>query len=104
MPGLAIHARTPVLRRSATGVRARDLAIIENIASLPLNVAARDVLYEVLDGRDALFFTTTIWPGSVNSSRTLMDRATKPRGVTSRSMISLGDVNWPNVGFARPRS
>jgi len=32
-----------------------DLVIVENLASLPLNLAARDVLYEVLDGRRALF-------------------------------------------------
>jgi glycosyltransferase involved in cell wall biosynthesis len=32
-----------------------DLVIIENLASLPLNVAARDVLYEALKGRVALF-------------------------------------------------
>ncbi len=32
-----------------------DLVVVENLASLPLNVAARDVLYRVLHGRDALF-------------------------------------------------
>ena len=32
-----------------------DLVIVENLASLPLNGAAREVLYEVLHGRAALF-------------------------------------------------
>lgn len=32
-----------------------DLVIVENLVSLPLNVAARDVLYRALDGRCALF-------------------------------------------------
>ncbi len=32
-----------------------DLVIVENVASLPLNPAARDVLYEALEGRKALF-------------------------------------------------
>ncbi|MDE3092833.1 MAG: glycosyltransferase family 4 protein [Acidobacteriota bacterium] len=32
-----------------------DVVIVENLASLPLNVAARDVLYDVLEGRDAIF-------------------------------------------------
>src|SRR5665213_1397489 len=32
-----------------------DLVIVENLASLPLNLDARDVLYHVLQGRRALF-------------------------------------------------
>ncbi len=32
-----------------------DLVIVENLASLPLNVAARDILYDVLTDRPALF-------------------------------------------------
>ena len=37
-----------------------DLVVVENCVSLPLNVAARDVLYRVLDGaRRALPITTT---------------------------------------------
>lgn len=32
-----------------------DLTIVENVASLPLNPAAREVLYDVLEGRAALF-------------------------------------------------
>ena len=32
-----------------------DLTIVENVASLPLNASARDVLYDVLDSRHALF-------------------------------------------------
>jgi glycosyltransferase involved in cell wall biosynthesis len=32
-----------------------DLVVVENMVSLPLNVAARDVLYRALDARPALF-------------------------------------------------
>jgi len=32
-----------------------DLVIVENLASLPLNLEAREVLYQVLSGRPALF-------------------------------------------------
>jgi hypothetical protein len=54
--GLAMGAATAPtqaeLERSFDGA---DLVIVENLASLPLNVAARDVLYQVLEGRSALF-------------------------------------------------
>jgi glycosyltransferase involved in cell wall biosynthesis len=56
VPGLAIgaaHAPTPEQLRQA--VAGADLVIVENLASLPLNIAARDALYEALDGRAALF-------------------------------------------------
>ncbi len=39
------------LRRALSGV---DLVIVENVVSLPLNVAARDAVYEVIDGRSAI--------------------------------------------------
>jgi glycosyltransferase involved in cell wall biosynthesis len=53
---LAINAtERPSLDELATTLRDADLVIVENLVSLPLNLGARDVLYEVLDGRDALF-------------------------------------------------
>lgn len=56
IPGLAINSRhAPSHEEVQRAFERCDLAIIENIASLPLNVAARGVLYEVLDGRDAIF-------------------------------------------------
>ena len=41
-----------VLRDAIKGC---DLVIVENLASLPLNVTARDVLYRLLHGRAAIF-------------------------------------------------
>ena len=56
LPGLALHALEPPtfdeLDEALAGV---DVVIVENLASLPLNVAARDVLYKALEGRRALF-------------------------------------------------
>jgi len=54
--GLAADAATPPSRAALRGaLDGFDLVIVENLASLPLNVAARDALYQVLEGRDALF-------------------------------------------------
>ncbi len=56
MPELAIGATSAPSLTSLTRVlRDADLVVVENLVSLPLNVAARDVLYEALEGRDALF-------------------------------------------------
>jgi glycosyltransferase involved in cell wall biosynthesis len=56
IPGLAMHAKHPACLEEVTSAFEQcDIAIIENIASLPLNVAARDVLYQVLDGRETIF-------------------------------------------------
>lgn len=56
IPGLAMHAQhPPSFEEVQRAFEHSELAIIENIASLPFNVAARDVLYQVLDGRDAIF-------------------------------------------------
>jgi glycosyltransferase involved in cell wall biosynthesis len=56
IPGLAADASSPPsvaeLRHALDDC---DIVVVENLASLPLNVAARDVLYEVLEERDALF-------------------------------------------------
>lgn len=56
LPELALHATSPPhvgqLRDALDGC---DVVIVENLASLPLNLRARDALYEVLDDRDALF-------------------------------------------------
>jgi glycosyltransferase involved in cell wall biosynthesis len=54
--GLRADASTPPSIEELRGALSPfDLVVVENLASLPLNVAARDVLYRVLHGRDALF-------------------------------------------------
>jgi mannosylglucosylglycerate synthase len=56
LPGLAAHAPTPPSTEELGDALSRaDLVLVENLASLPLNVAARDVLCDVLRGRPALF-------------------------------------------------
>ena len=56
MPELAMGATcAPALDAVSRVLNDADLVIVENFNSLPLNVAARDVLYQALDGRDALF-------------------------------------------------
>jgi glycosyltransferase involved in cell wall biosynthesis len=56
IPGLAIAASDPPSLHQLEDAFARaDLVIVENLASLPLNEAARNVLYRALDGRRALF-------------------------------------------------
>jgi glycosyltransferase involved in cell wall biosynthesis len=56
LPGLAIGAaRPPTLEQLRNATSDADLVIVENFASLPLNVTAREVLYQALDGRAALF-------------------------------------------------
>ena len=54
--GLAARAENPANRGDVEKALAdTDLVVVENVASLPLNVAARDVLYDVLIDRPALF-------------------------------------------------
>ena len=54
--GLAIDATSPPSLEQLRDVLGPcDVVIVENIVSLPLNVVARDSLYEVLDGRKAIF-------------------------------------------------
>jgi glycosyltransferase involved in cell wall biosynthesis len=54
--GFAIGATTaPSHNDVQTALHGADLVIVENLVSLPLNVAARDVLYQALEGRRALF-------------------------------------------------
>jgi glycosyltransferase involved in cell wall biosynthesis len=56
VPGLAIDATgPPSFDELANALGDAELVIVENLASLPLNVAAREVLYRVLDRRKALF-------------------------------------------------
>jgi glycosyltransferase involved in cell wall biosynthesis len=56
VPGLAIGASTPPsLDELEDALRGAELVVVENLASLPLNVRARDVLYQALEGRRALF-------------------------------------------------
>ncbi len=54
--GLAIGTdREPRADELARAFDGADLVIVENLASLPLNVGAREVLYRILGGRKALF-------------------------------------------------
>jgi glycosyltransferase involved in cell wall biosynthesis len=56
MSELAIRSsNAPSLANVSNALFGADLVIVENMISLPLNVAARDVLYLALDGRPALF-------------------------------------------------
>lgn len=56
MPSLAINAAMSTSVQELEGALAdADLVIVENLASLPMNLDARDVLYHVLKGRRALF-------------------------------------------------
>jgi glycosyltransferase involved in cell wall biosynthesis len=56
LAGLAMDATTPPSLDELEGeLRGVDLTIVENLASLPFNPAARDLLYRVLDSRPALF-------------------------------------------------
>jgi glycosyltransferase involved in cell wall biosynthesis len=55
IPELAMHATSPLRGAELDGVlEGADVVIIENVVSLPFNVAARDVLYEVLADRCAI--------------------------------------------------
>ena len=53
--GLALGDRNGPAARDLEILAHVDLTIIENVASLPLNPATREALYEVLTGRPALF-------------------------------------------------
>ena len=56
MSELAIRALdAPDIDKVTQALGGADLVVVENMVSLPLNVAARDVLYGVLDQRAALF-------------------------------------------------
>ena len=56
VPGLAADASAaPSDAQLRDALDGDDVVVVENVASLPLNVAARDVLYDVLDDRDAIF-------------------------------------------------
>ncbi len=56
IPELAMHA-TSLLERGdlAAVLEDADVVVVENVVSLPFNVAARDALYEILDRRRAIF-------------------------------------------------
>ncbi len=56
LPGLAIDATSPPTHREFDeSIAGADVVIVENLASLPLNPGAREVLYDVLAGRRAIF-------------------------------------------------
>src|SRR6202167_1914108 len=56
IPSLAIDATTSTSPHElAAAIGPADLVIVENLVSLPLNLDARDAMYQVLEGRRALF-------------------------------------------------
>jgi mannosylglucosylglycerate synthase len=56
MKSLAIAATEPPQLNNLSEIfDGADVVVVENLVSLPFNVAARDVLYKALDGRRALF-------------------------------------------------
>ncbi len=55
LEGLAIDASSPPdLEQLASAIGESDLIIVENLVSLPLNVRAREAVYQVLHGRRAI--------------------------------------------------
>jgi len=56
VPGLALDASTPPsVEELRAAISPANVVIVENVASLPMNVGARDVLYQALEGRRAIF-------------------------------------------------
>ena len=56
LPGLAINATTSPSRDALEAALVdADVVVVENLASLPLNLEARDMLYGLLEGRRAIF-------------------------------------------------
>jgi glycosyltransferase involved in cell wall biosynthesis len=56
LPSLAIDATTSTsIQALSESLSDADVVIVENLASLPLNLDARDVLYRVLEGRRSIF-------------------------------------------------
>lgn len=56
IPGLAINADVdPDIEELRRALEAADVVVVENLASLPLNLDARDAVYEVLRDRAAIF-------------------------------------------------
>src|ERR1700722_9982124 len=54
LPSLAIGASTPTsVQELEDSFADSDLVIVENLVSLPLNLDARDALYQALEGRRA---------------------------------------------------
>ena len=89
VPGLAIGATTPPrpgeLEAALDGV---DLVIVENLASLPLNVAARDALYRALHQRPALFRHHDLpW------QREHLAHLDGPRGQTGWHHVTINEVS-----------
>lgn len=89
MPELAIRAaRAPDVRDLSLALESADLVVVENVASLPLNVAARDALYRVLEGRRALFRHHDLaWqrPSSIDNDA--------PRNSANWSHVTINDLS-----------
>ncbi len=89
MPELAIRAaRAPDLHDLSLALESADLVVVENLTSLPLNVAARDALYRVLEGRRALFRHHDLaWqrPSSIDNDA--------PRNGANWSHVTINDLS-----------
>jgi hypothetical protein len=88
VPSLAIDATSLTsIEELSDAIDGADLVIVENLASLPLNLDARDTLYHVLEGRRALFHHHDLpWQRPHLAHSTV--RAPVPCGATSRSTSS----------------
>ena len=65
-----------------------DLTIVENVASLPLNPGAREVLYQLLDGRRALFHHHDLaW------QRAHLAHLEPPRDAPTWSHVTINDLS-----------
>ncbi len=112
LPALAIRANEAPRRGDLFDALAdTDVVVVENVASLPLNVAARDALYEVLEGRRALFRHHDLaWqrPTSIDNDaprdddswlhvtiNDLSRRELRARGVTAHTIRNAFDCDPP---------
>ena len=121
LPGLAINADAPPAHDELREVLSdADLVIVENLCSLPLNIAARDALYEVLKDKKALFHHHDLpWQrshlahlsGPLDATNwhhvTINDlsrRELQSRGITATTIMNSFDCNPPLGDRSKTRS
>ena len=110
--GLGIDDQTgPDRTELASSLAGADLVIVENLVSLPLNLAAHDAVYDVLEGRRAIFHHHDLawqrphlshheaprdapgwWHVTIND---LSRRELADRGVDARTMMNSFDCAPP---------
>jgi mannosylglucosylglycerate synthase len=105
IPGLAVHATAPPSRRTlAAALDDADLVIVDNLCSLPMNVAVGEAVAEFLAGRPALlrhhdlpwerehFAGVTAWPhddpawGHVTINDLARRALSQRRGITATTV------------------